>query len=184
MPDIETARLQLRHFNLNDFDYLFRLYSDAEVMKYLLPRTREQTQASLNKHIQQWQQHNFEMWAVIYKETGTMIGRCGLGFLENTPEVELGYVFDKSYWNMGLATEASLATLKFGFWEVKLNRIVAMPTAGYAYAHPENIASVRVIQKVGMKYEKNASYYGHDVVYYAASNSEWQADDSLYISQS
>ena len=90
-------------------------------MKYLSPRTREQTQASLNKHIQQWQQHNFGMWAVIHKETGAMIGRCGLGFLENTPEVELGYVLDKSYWKMGLATEASLATLKFGFWEVKLD---------------------------------------------------------------
>jgi ribosomal-protein-alanine N-acetyltransferase len=113
MPEIETARLRLRHFNLNDFDYLFRLYSDAEVMRYLSSRTREQTQASLSKHIQHWQQHNFGMWAVIYKETGAMIGRCGLGFLENTPEVELGYVLDKSYWNMGLATEASLATLKF-----------------------------------------------------------------------
>jgi ribosomal-protein-alanine N-acetyltransferase len=177
MPEIETARLRLRHFNLNDFDHLFRLYSDVEIMRYLSPRTREQTQASLSKHIQQWQQYNFGMWAVIYKETGAMIGRCGLGFLENTPEVELGYVFDKSYWKMGLATEASLATLKFGFWEVKLDRIVAI-------AHPENIASVRVIQKVGMKYEKNATYYGHDVVYYAVSHTEWQPDDSLYISQS
>ncbi|MEH2284512.1 MAG: GNAT family N-acetyltransferase [Nostoc sp.] len=177
MPDIETARLQLRHFSLKDFDYLFRLYSDVEVMRYLSPRTREQTQASLSKHIQQWQHHNFGMWAVIHKETSAMIGRCGLGFLENTPEVEIGYVFDKSYWNMGLATEASLATLKFGFGKVKLDRIVAI-------AHPENLASVRVIQKVGMKYEKNASYYGHDVVYYAISHTEWPPDDSLYILQS
>jgi RimJ/RimL family protein N-acetyltransferase len=177
MSEIETARLRLRHFNLKDFDYLFRLYSDAEIMRYLLLKTKEQTQASLSKHIQQWQQHNFGMWAVVYKETGTMIGRCGLKFLENTKEVELGYVFDKSYWKMGLATEASIATLKFGFWQVKLDRIVAI-------AHPENIASVRVIQKVGMKYEKNAHYYGHDVVYYAISHTEWQADDSLYLVKS
>ncbi|MBN3960395.1 MAG: GNAT family N-acetyltransferase [Nostoc sp. NMS8] len=177
MMEIETARLQLRRFSLNDFDYLFRLYSDAEVMRYLLPRTREQTQTSLNKHIQQWQQHNFGMWAVIHKETRKMIGRCGLSFLENTPEIELGYVFDKSYWNMGMGTEASQATLKFGFGEVKLDRIVAI-------AHPENIASVRVIQKLGMKYEKDASYYGHDVVYYAISRTEWQPDDSVYILKS
>ncbi|MEH2243853.1 GNAT family N-acetyltransferase [Nostoc sp.] len=52
-----------------------------------------------------------------------------------TPEVDLGYLFDKSYWNMGLGTEASQVTLKFGFWEVKLDWIVAMPKAGYAYAH-------------------------------------------------
>ncbi|MEH1846143.1 MAG: GNAT family N-acetyltransferase [Nostoc sp.] len=61
-----------------------------------------------------------------------MIGSCRLGFLENTPEVELGDVIDKSYWNMGLGTEASQTTLKFGFWQMKLDPIVAMPTAGYA----------------------------------------------------
>jgi RimJ/RimL family protein N-acetyltransferase len=172
MAEMETARLQLRQFTLDDFDDLFRLYSDAEVMKYLSLRTREQTQASLHKHIQHWQQHNFGMWAVIHKDSSKLIGRCGLGFLENTPEVELGYVFDKSYWNMGLGTEASQATLQYGFRELKLERIVAI-------AKPENIASVRVIQKVGMKYQKNAHYYGHDVVYYAISRSEWQPDDSL-----
>ncbi|MBE9035307.1 GNAT family N-acetyltransferase [aff. Roholtiella sp. LEGE 12411] len=172
MADIETPRLQLRQFILDDFDNLFRLYSDAEVMKYLSLRTREQTQASLHKHIQHWQQHNFGMWAVIHKDSSKLIGRCGLGFLENTPEVELGYVFDKSYWNMGLGTEASQATLQYGFKELKLERIVAI-------AKPDNIASVRVIQKIGMKYQKNAHYYGHDVVYYAISRSEWQPDDSL-----
>lgn len=169
MPEIETVRLKLRHFTPEDFDDLFRLYSDPEVMKYLSPRTREQTQASLCKHIQHWQEHNFGMWAVIDKQSSKIIGRCGLGFLENTGEVELGYVFDKSYWNMGLATEASKATLKYGFLEVKLERIVAI-------AKPENIASVRVIQKVGMKYEKNAHHYGVDVIYYAVSRGEWQSD--------
>ena len=162
MPEIETARLRLRHFTLDDFDDLFRLYSDSQVMRYLSLRTREQTQASLCKHIQHWQEYNFGMWGVIHLESGKMIGRCGLGFLENTPEVELGYVFDKSYWNMGLATEASQATLKYGFEEVKLDRIVAI-------AKPENIASVRVIQKIGMQYEKDAHYYNVDVVYYAKS---------------
>jgi len=50
-----------------------------------------------------------------------------------------------------------------------------------AIAHPDNIASVRVIQKVGMKYQKHTRYYGHDVVYYTLSHSEWQPNDSLYI---
>lgn len=175
MPEIETNRLRLRHFTLDDLDDLFRLYSDAEIMRYLSsPRTKEQTQTSLCKHIKQWQEYNFGMWAVNYKERDKMIGRCGLSFLENTPEVELGYVFDKSFWNMGLATEASLATLKYGFETVRLHRIVAI-------AKPENIASIRVIQKVGMTYEKDAHYYGVDVVYYALSRSAWQPEDSLYI---
>lgn len=109
------------------------------------------------------------MWAVVHKDSGKMIGRCGLGFLDNTPEVELGYVLDKSYWHMGLATEASLATLKYGFLKVQLDQIVAI-------ALPENIASRRVIEKVGMKYQKHAHYYGLNVVYYTLSQSEWQLD--------
>ncbi|BAY93540.1 MULTISPECIES: GNAT family N-acetyltransferase [unclassified Tolypothrix] len=174
MPEIETLRLRLRHLTLADFDDLFRIYSDAEIMKYLVPRTAEQTQTSLYRHIKQWEENNFGMWAVIHKETGKIIGRCGLGYLADTPEVELGYVFDKSFWNMGIATEASQATLKYGFWEVKLDRIVAI-------AHPENIASVRVIEKLGMNYQKHTSYYGHDVVYYTLPRDQWQPDDSLYI---
>ncbi|HEY9802954.1 MAG TPA: GNAT family N-acetyltransferase [Leptolyngbyaceae cyanobacterium] len=174
MPEIETARLRLRYFNLHDFDDLFRLYSDTEVMKYLSPRSREQTEASLRKHIQHWQEHNLGMWAVVDKQSGKMIGRCGLGFLDNTPEVELGYVLDKSYWNMGLGTEASIATLNYGFLTINLERIVAI-------ANPANIASRRVIEKVGMKYQKLAYYYGQDVVYYAICQSEWQPDNTFYL---
>ena len=109
------------------------------------------------------------MWAVVHKDSDKLIGRCGLGFLDNTPEVELGYVLDKFYWNMGLTTEAAIATLKYSFEKVKLNRIVAI-------AHPQNIASVRVIQKVGMKYEKNARFYNVDVVYYGLNREDWQPD--------
>ena len=58
MVEIETSRLRLRQFIPDDLDDLFRLYSDVEVMKYLLPRSKEQTQASLNKHIQHWQEYN------------------------------------------------------------------------------------------------------------------------------
>ena len=100
------------------------------------------------------------MWAVADKITGKLLGRCGLGFLDKTPEVELGYVFAKEYWGQGLATEASLATIKYGFEQVNLERIVAI-------AHAENLASRRVIEKVGMTYEKDAHYYNTDVVYYA-----------------
>jgi ribosomal-protein-alanine N-acetyltransferase len=85
------------------------------------------------------------------------LGRCGFCvFLDNTSEVELGYLLDKSYWRRGLATEASHASLKYGFEVVKLDRIVAI-------AKPENIASRRVMEKVGMKYEKDAYFYNTNV---------------------
>jgi ribosomal-protein-alanine N-acetyltransferase len=115
--------------------------------------------------IKHWK-HSFGMWAMIHKQSDKMIGRCGLCFLDNSPQVELGYALDKPYWNIGLATEASRASLEYGFKEVGLERIVGI-------AKPENIASQRVMQKVGMKYEKNAHYYNTDVVYYALSRADY-----------
>jgi ribosomal-protein-alanine N-acetyltransferase len=163
MPEIETARLLLRHFTLDDLDALFRLYSNPEIMRYVGKgafATIEETKPRLIFMIEHWEKHGFGMWALVHKESGKMIGRCGLQYLDNTPEVELGYLLDKAFWNMGLATEASLESLKFGFLELGLERIVAI-------ARPENIASQRVMQKVGMKSDKIGRFYNTDCVYYA-----------------
>jgi len=70
------------------------------------------------------------MWAVVDKKDNRTIGRCGLCFRDNTPEVELGYLLDKAYWGRGLATEAARASLKYGFAELKLERIVSSRKPG------------------------------------------------------
>jgi RimJ/RimL family protein N-acetyltransferase len=169
MQEIETARLYLRQFTPDDLDELFRIYSDAEIMKYLRGvKTREETESAIHTMLKLWEENNFGMWALVHKIDRKMIGRCGLAFLDRTPEVELGYTLDKVYWNQGLATEASFASLNYGFETLKLDRIVAI-------ARPENIASQRVIQKVGMKYEKNDHYYETDVVYYSISRETYQS---------
>ncbi len=168
MREIETPRLRLRQFTPNDLDDLCRLYSNPDVMRYVGKgvRTKNETQTALSS-ILKYYEPNLGMWAVIYKDDGKLIGRCGLWFLDNTAEVELGYLLDKSYWGKGLATEASHASLKYGFEVVKLEKIVAI-------ARPENIASRRVMEKVGMKYEKDAYFYNTNVVYYAISRDDYQ----------
>lgn len=168
MREIETPRLRLRQFTPNDLDNLSRLYSNPDVMRYIGKgiRTENETQTALSSIIKHYE-HGFGMWAVIYKDNGKLIGRCGLCFLDHTPEVELGYLLDKSYWRRGLATEASHASLKYGFEAVKLEKIVAI-------AKPENIASRRVMEKVGMKYEKDAYFYNSTVVYYSISRDVYQ----------
>ncbi len=168
MQEIETARLYLRQFTPEDLDELYCIYSDPEVMKYIGKgiRTREVTEIALYAMLQCWQQNNFGMWALVHKIDSKMIGRCGLCFLDKTSEVELGYALNKAYWNQGLATEASRASLNYGFKILQLDKIVAI-------ARPENIASQRVMQKVGFKYENNARYYETDVVYYSISRSQY-----------
>ncbi|MEG5159899.1 GNAT family N-acetyltransferase [Microcoleus sp. AT3-A2] len=169
MQEIETARLYLRQFTPDDLDDLYRIYSDAEIMKYLRGfKTREETEIAIHTMLKSWEENNFGMWALVHKIDRKMIGRCGLVLLDKTPEVELGYTLDKVYWNQGLATEASFASLNYGFQILKLDRIVAI-------ARPENIASQRVIQKVGMKYEKNARYYETDVLYYSISRETYES---------
>ncbi len=168
MQEIETARLYLRQFTPEDLDELYCIYSDSEVMKYVGKgvRTRYETETAIYNILKHWEQNNFGMWALVHKTDGKMIGRCGLCFLDKTPEIELGYALDKVYWNQGLATEASFASLNYGFEILQLERIVAI-------ARPENIASQRVMQKVGMKYEKNAHYYETDVAYYSILRSQY-----------
>jgi RimJ/RimL family protein N-acetyltransferase len=163
MPEIETSRLRLRMFRPDDLDALALITGDPEVMKYLGvsgPRTKEKTKNTIDAILRHWEQHGFGIWAIEHKADATLIGWCGLQMLEKTPEVEIAYLLAKEYWNQGLATEAARATVEFGFNGLQLKRIVAI-------ARPENVGSYRVMEKIGMMYERDAHYYNVDVVYYA-----------------
>lgn len=162
MQEIETARLYLRQFTPDDLDELYRIYSDAEVMKYVSEgvRNREETAADLFQIVADWEKHAFGLWAVVNKQNNQLIGDGGLRFLGKTPEVEVGYVLAKAYWGKGLASEVAAASLKYGFEVLKLEKIGAV-------AHTENIASRRVMEKVGMRYQHNLD--DSDRVYYSIS---------------
>jgi RimJ/RimL family protein N-acetyltransferase len=174
--EIETARLRLRRFTLQDLDHLYLIRSDPEVMRFITgaPSTREEVVARLSKQMNSWQQHGFGHWAITAKDEPALMGWCGLDFLDNTPEVEVGYGLAKQYWGLGIATEAAEATLRYGFELPKLERIVAV-------AYPDNIGSIRVMEKLGMRYVKNGFYYGADLVYYEILCDDFQRSASKYI---
>ena len=162
IPEIETARLRLRAFRPDDLDALCQVFGDPEVMKYISggePRTREATAEGLNRSIEGWRKRGFGLWAVEERATGRMVGYCGLIYLEDTPEIEVAYGLAKSAWGKGFAVEAARAALEFGFGELKLERIVAV-------VNPENVASRRVLEKLGMKHTKDVHHYGADLMYY------------------
>jgi ribosomal-protein-alanine N-acetyltransferase len=168
--DLETRRLRLRPFTPNDADELYRIYSYPDLFKYMSneqPIRWEQMRGVINSLRETWQQHHVGVWAVIHKKHQRLIGHCGFKLLENTREIQLGYLLLKSYWGLGLGTESATVALKYGFEVAKLERIVAI-------AKPENIASRRVMEKVGMKYEKNAYYYDNNVVYYSISREAYR----------
>jgi ribosomal-protein-alanine N-acetyltransferase len=164
-------------FTPDGLDDLERLFSDPAVMLYLgveagKTMSRAESEETLRGIIKVWHERGFGRWAVIHKETNQFIGLCGFKLLEDEPE--LIYVLEKAYWGQGLATEAARAALRYGFKELRLERIVAV-------TRHENVASQRVLKAIGMKWEGEGRFYGVEGVGYAITGEEFEADDSLFI---
>ena len=171
---IETERLLLRPFTPADLDALASLNADPDVMRYIAdgkPQSRAQTEIRLNEVLDHWQQHGFGLFTAIEKTSGDFVGFCGLKYLNTSSEIEVGYRLAKRFWRRGLATEAARASLRYGFETLGLDRIVAV-------VQPENAASCRVIEKIGLRYEKDARFYDTDVKYFAITRAEYRPDDS------
>lgn len=179
MPEIETARTVLRMFERDDLDDLASIYSDPDVMRYLSghPLSREETSGWLDYFLKGWEQYGFGWWAVTSKDSGEIIGHCGLQFIHITPEVEVTYGLAKRYWRQGIASEIGRACLRYGFEELSLDRI-------YALADPGNIGSHGVMQRIGMTYDKTEYYkddlYEGDLIYYVISRGDHRPDESSY----
>jgi RimJ/RimL family protein N-acetyltransferase len=175
MHTVETHRLQLRMFAPSDMDDLCRLLSDPEVIRYVgtgEPILEEEAGTILTSILAHWGRHGYGRWAAVDKATEKFIGMGGLRTLIDTPEVV--YHLAKSRWGLGLATEMAHASLRYGFEEHGFERIVAV-------AKPENTASIHVMEKVGMRYQKHETYYGIEVVQYMISRDDYQPDDSTYV---
>ena len=166
---LETERLLMREFTPADLDTLVEQRSDPEVNKYLggtRLQNPEKLAARLRFYIDCYDQYGFGTGAIIWKETGEIIGSSGLQPLDGTSEIEVGYTLIKSFWRKGIGFETAKAWLDFGFNVKNLGRIVAV-------AYPENTGSWRIMEKLGMKHEKNAVFYGAECVFYAVSREEF-----------
>ena len=172
---LSTRRLAFRQFVLADLDQLYQsIYTHPAVVRSLSPTgslSREQTALLLHRRLQHWQQHGFGAWALIHQSDQQLIGHCGLHYFspaaDQAPEIELTYAVKPDYWKQGLATEAALAVLQWGFDILQLSQIAAV-------TGPSNFASQRVMQKLGMSYQKTIQYNGTAVVYYAITGSAFR----------
>jgi ribosomal-protein-alanine N-acetyltransferase len=121
----------------------------------------------LESYLAHWKQHGFGRWATIHKISQKLIGHCGLEYLTCENVVEVNYLLDWEYWGEGLATESAFALLNYGFETLQFERLVAL-------AHPQNVRSRRVIEKIGMQYEKNLQLYSVSWEFYTISRDEWK----------
>jgi RimJ/RimL family protein N-acetyltransferase len=147
----KTPRLTLRRFTEADAPLIFALNSDPEVLKYVHERLltdEEDARRVITDIILPQYNNDLGRWAIHVNDTNEFIGWCGLKYLPEVAEIDLGYRLFKNQWGKGYATEAAKATLDHGFNELKLGVITGK-------AHIENKASLHVLEKIGMRYVKD-----------------------------
>ena len=154
---LETDRLLLREYVEDDAEAFFKLNSDPEVLRFVpdkaLLNVEQARQILIDHPIADYRKYGFGRGACILKSTGEQIGFAGLKYLEELGEVDVAFRLMRSHWGLGLATEAALASVRFGFADLDLKRIIGL-------VMPENIASVRVLEKTGLRYADSVSFWG------------------------
>jgi RimJ/RimL family protein N-acetyltransferase len=153
---LESERMILRELDESDISALAEIYADCDVMQYIgrgVVLSYEQTKKSIKNWKNHYKMFKFGNWATIEKSTGKFIGLCGLSWLPDHTDVEVSYLFEKSSWGKGYATEIARSILDYGFHDFGLMRIVAL-------VYPQNTPSIHIIDKLGMKYEGDKIFFG------------------------
>ena len=147
----ETPHLFLRRFTEADAPLIYKLNSDAEVLKYLHEpalKNEEEAKKIINEIILPQYMLNLGRWAIHTKTDYEFIGWCGLKHIPETGIIDLGYRLLKNAWGNGYATEAAQYTVIYGLRNLKIKTITGT-------AHVDNIASIKILKKIGMQFIKN-----------------------------
>jgi len=155
---LETDRLLLREFVEDDAESFFKLNNYPEVVRFVpdkpLLNVEQARQTLIDHPIADYRRYGFGRGACILKSTGEQIGFAGLKYLDELGEVDLAYRLLPAHWGQGLATEVALASVRYGFAALGLKRIIGL-------VMPKNIASVRVLEKTGLRYSGTVTLWGH-----------------------
>lgn len=160
---IETDRLILRPFEASDVGAAFGWFGDPIVMRFTPTgpdKSIEETKAKLRLFMEHQETHGFSKWLVSDRASGLAIGDSGLLVLEEYGWVDLGFRFAQPHWGKGLATEVALAWVRAALDEFGLSRLGA-------FVHPENAASIRVLEKAGFHSERRGSVMGMDSIVFS-----------------
>jgi RimJ/RimL family protein N-acetyltransferase len=161
---LETDRLLVREFTLDDAEAYYPLCTDPAIIRY----THDPGSVTTVEHardilrarpIADYQKHGFGRLACVLKSSGLVIGFAGLRYLDDFQGVDIGYRFLPPYWGKGLATEAGRSVLRDGFARLKLERIIGLVAT-------DNVASVRVLRKLGLTFSAPIEYQSVAVAKY------------------
>ncbi len=165
-PILQTPRLLLRELNIKDAQNFYELNRNPNVIKFTgdLPFDSVSAAEKFLKNYKDYEKNGFGRWAVIEKESGEFLGWCGLKF--DGKETDIGFRFFEEHWNKGFATESAKACLEYGFEELGLAEIIGR-------AMKENLGSVKVLEKIGLKFIKEMEFELHPGVLYRIQKDEF-----------
>lgn len=144
---LETARLRLRDWALEDIDGFAEYCADPEMTRFIGGvSTREEAWREMAEFAGHVTLRGFGFWALEEKASGRFVGYCGLWFPEGWPEIEVGWGLNRAYHGRGYATEAAFAARHHAYDRLKLTTLVS-------YVAPDNTASIRVAERLGARFE-------------------------------
>jgi len=160
--ELETERLRLRLFTHDDLQVMFRLNTDPDVIKYA--DTPAKNMEEVRQRLEQgplfdYKKYGYGRFAVELKESGDVIGFCGIKYLPEIDLPEVGFRYLKEYWGKGIGTEAAKVCVEFAREDLKIEKLVALIIPG-------NVASIRVAKKLGMTKGPLIHIYDEDVWQY------------------
>lgn len=171
MTTLLTPRLRLEPFCADHLDGLHAMNSDARVMHYITGQTEtlEQTRASIERVQARWAEWGYSWWAFIDRDSGEIVGAGAIQHLDRDASMplEIGWRLKPAHWGRGLASEAAQHMAAFAFDTLRAPQLLAV-------CHPDNHASARVMQRLGMRYRGIERWYARDCATYAITADEWR----------
>ncbi|MCU4668234.1 GNAT family N-acetyltransferase [Bacillus paralicheniformis] len=160
---MKTDRMILRKMRRDDAENLLEIFSDPTAMEYY-PSTKNEKQTLhwIDWTLENYEKHGTGLWVAEHKQTGEFLGQCGIvpQEVEGSDEMEIGYLFKRSVWKNGYATEAASACKQYGFEAFHLKKIVSLPDA-------KNLPSRKVAERIGMTLEKTIHKWGKEIAVYS-----------------
>jgi len=166
---LETERLLLRWFREDDFEPFCRISADPEVMRFLgdgKPMDSMNTWRQIATFMGHWYFRGYGLWAVEEKSTGNLVGRIGFMNPAGWPGFELGWTLGRDSWGKGYATEGARRALEYAFTEMDRDHVISLIA-------PDNLASIKVAERLGERVEGKTHVMGRDVLIYGISRNGW-----------
>ena len=156
IPSLRTPHLLLRGWMPDDAEAWFNILQEEGILRYFpnpVPPGREKADAYIAHHLAHWEHYGYGHWAVVTQDDGHVVGWAGLEHLPELGETEVAYLLSRRVWGHGYASEAARAAIRFGFETAGLEAIIGL-------VHQDNIASISVLEKCGLRYADRVTLWG------------------------